>query len=196
MPRRSRDTMRPLEREVMLQLIDQKWREHLSEMDYLREGIEPAGHGPTGSAGRLAARRLRDVRAADGGHRRRLRQDRHARPGPGPRAGRRSSRPAWPAPSTSGRRPGAGDHRHSPGPRSRPGARARRSSSPPSRAGRQPTRGRSPRLPRPAPAPGARPDAAPGSQKPTVRTRSSTAPGRNDPCPCGSGKKFKFCHGR
>jgi preprotein translocase subunit SecA len=23
----------------MLQLIDQRWREHLSEMDYLREGI-------------------------------------------------------------------------------------------------------------------------------------------------------------
>jgi len=20
--------------------------------------------------------------------------------------------------------------------------------------------------------------------------------GRNDPCPCGSGKKFKICHGR
>jgi preprotein translocase subunit SecA len=33
------DTMRQLEREVMLQLIDQKWRVHLSEMDYLREGI-------------------------------------------------------------------------------------------------------------------------------------------------------------
>jgi preprotein translocase subunit SecA len=33
------DTMRQLEREVMLQLIDQKWRIHLSEMDYLREGI-------------------------------------------------------------------------------------------------------------------------------------------------------------
>ncbi len=33
------DTMRQLEREVMLQLIDQRWREHLSEMDYLREGI-------------------------------------------------------------------------------------------------------------------------------------------------------------
>jgi preprotein translocase subunit SecA len=33
------DTMRSLEREVMLQLIDQKWRTHLSEMDYLREGI-------------------------------------------------------------------------------------------------------------------------------------------------------------
>ncbi|MCR5856483.1 SEC-C domain-containing protein [Mesorhizobium sp. J428] len=21
------------------------------------------------------------------------------------------------------------------------------------------------------------------------------APGRNEPCPCGSGKKFKHCHG-
>jgi preprotein translocase subunit SecA len=33
------DTMRQLEREVMLNIIDQKWREHLAEMDYLREGI-------------------------------------------------------------------------------------------------------------------------------------------------------------
>jgi preprotein translocase subunit SecA len=32
-------TMRQLEREIMLQIIDQKWREHLAEMDYLREGI-------------------------------------------------------------------------------------------------------------------------------------------------------------
>jgi preprotein translocase subunit SecA len=30
---------RGVEREVMLQIIDQRWREHLAEMDYLREGI-------------------------------------------------------------------------------------------------------------------------------------------------------------
>jgi preprotein translocase subunit SecA len=30
---------REVEREVMLQIIDQRWREHLAEMDYLREGI-------------------------------------------------------------------------------------------------------------------------------------------------------------
>ena len=30
---------REIEREVMLQIIDQRWRDHLSEMDYLREGI-------------------------------------------------------------------------------------------------------------------------------------------------------------
>ncbi|NCZ91499.1 MAG: hypothetical protein EBY96_03555 [Actinobacteria bacterium] len=32
-------TMREVERQVMLQIIDQRWREHLEEMDYLQEGI-------------------------------------------------------------------------------------------------------------------------------------------------------------
>ena len=31
--------LRELERRVMLSMIDQHWREHLYEMDYLREGI-------------------------------------------------------------------------------------------------------------------------------------------------------------
>jgi preprotein translocase subunit SecA len=30
---------REIERDVMLQIIDQRWRDHLAEMDYLREGI-------------------------------------------------------------------------------------------------------------------------------------------------------------
>ncbi|MBB6629019.1 preprotein translocase subunit SecA [Nocardioides sp. KIGAM211] len=33
------DVMRELERRVVLSVIDRKWREHLYEMDYLREGI-------------------------------------------------------------------------------------------------------------------------------------------------------------
>ena len=33
------DTMRQIERQVMLNIIDQHWREHLLEMDYLEEGI-------------------------------------------------------------------------------------------------------------------------------------------------------------
>ncbi|MFT7473483.1 MAG: preprotein translocase subunit SecA [Verrucomicrobiales bacterium] len=33
------DTMRQVERQIMLRLIDQRWRDHLYEMDYLREGI-------------------------------------------------------------------------------------------------------------------------------------------------------------
>jgi preprotein translocase subunit SecA len=31
--------MRDVERQVMLRIIDQRWREHLEEMDYLQEGI-------------------------------------------------------------------------------------------------------------------------------------------------------------
>src|SRR5690606_33705532 len=32
-------SMRTLERQVLLQVLDHKWREHLYEMDYLKEGI-------------------------------------------------------------------------------------------------------------------------------------------------------------
>ncbi|WP_204902334.1 hypothetical protein, partial [Escherichia coli] len=31
--------MRELERRVLLSVLDRKWREHLYEMDYLKEGI-------------------------------------------------------------------------------------------------------------------------------------------------------------
>ena len=42
--------------------------------------------------------------------------------------------------------------------------------------------------------PGLRPDAtAAGAQAPV--TRAVPKVGRNEPCPCGSGKKFKHCHG-
>ncbi len=33
------DTLRQIERQVMLRIIDQRWREHLEEMDYLQSGI-------------------------------------------------------------------------------------------------------------------------------------------------------------
>src|SRR3546814_9597815 len=33
------DVMRQVERQVMLRIIDTKWREHLYELDYLQEGI-------------------------------------------------------------------------------------------------------------------------------------------------------------
>ena len=33
------EIMRQVERQVMLRIIDQRWREHLYAMDYLREGI-------------------------------------------------------------------------------------------------------------------------------------------------------------
>jgi uncharacterized protein len=29
-----------------------------------------------------------------------------------------------------------------------------------------------------------------------ILRRQPPPPGRNDPCPCGSGQKYKRCHGR
>ena len=36
-------------------------------------------------------------------------------------------------------------------------------------------------------------DLSPRPTQPIVKTKE---PGRNDPCPCGSGKKYKQCHGK
>ena len=38
---------RQIERQIMLQIIDQRWRQHLAEMDYLREGIHLRGIAQT-----------------------------------------------------------------------------------------------------------------------------------------------------
>ncbi len=37
--------------------------------------------------------------------------------------------------------------------------------------------------------------AAPAAVHPVTVQRSVPKVGRNDPCPCGSGKKYKYCHG-
>src|SRR5436190_19512375 len=37
------ELMRELERFILLQIIDERWREHLHDMDYLREGIHLRG---------------------------------------------------------------------------------------------------------------------------------------------------------
>ena len=50
------ELMRELERFVILQVVDVRWREHLENMDYLREGDAPAGDGAEGSARRVHGR--------------------------------------------------------------------------------------------------------------------------------------------
>jgi preprotein translocase subunit SecA len=55
-------------------------------------------------------------------------------------------------------------------------------------------------VPAPAPSPGVRPLASAVPQPPTEPVapfvREQPKVGRNQPCPCGSGKKYKHCHGR
>ncbi|MEE1365490.1 MAG: SEC-C metal-binding domain-containing protein, partial [Muribaculaceae bacterium] len=38
--------------------------------------------------------------------------------------------------------------------------------------------------------------AGPRRPQPTQPIKAAPKVGRNDPCPCGSGKKYKNCHGR
>lgn len=40
------------------------------------------------------------------------------------------------------------------------------------------------------------PDAPPIPDVPVEQIKAEDHPGRNDPCPCGSGKKFKKCCGK
>ena len=174
-------------------------------------GHQPPGGGPDGPAGGLAARRVRDVRSADGLDRRRLpavRAPRRGRRGTGGRA-----RPG-PGRLRGGRRPGGRDRRAG---RPAPGRTGASASPAPRRAGGGALPllapdGRGAIFADPAAAadgvvgnggpaggaPGGRrrppPAADPDSLAPVVKAPQEKV-GRNDPCWCGSGKKFKFCHG-
>ena len=124
------DLMRQVEKSVVLSVIDNKWREHLSEMDYLRAGIGLRAMGqrdPLAEFQREGYDMFTEM--VDSIKRDTVRYLFHvqvAEPASKPKR-------VEPAPATSG-----------------------------------------------------------GSKKP-VETGDKV--GRNDPCPCGSGKKYKRCHG-
>ena len=102
------ETLRDIERRVMLSVLDQHWREHLYEMDYLQEGINLRAMGQRDPLVRVAARGLRHVRSDDGPDRGRLRPLRV----PPASGGRRAA--AAPAPQRAvqrGRGAGAGGER-------------------------------------------------------------------------------------
>jgi preprotein translocase subunit SecA len=217
---------RQVEREVMLHVIDRRWRDHLAEMDYLREGInlramgqqdplvawqregfemfgqlmeaieddylrfvlhveavpEPAveldlgravyeaaddpAAGTVALASTLLADQGVDVAALEVAERRAA--------AVAAAAGGRGN--GIGAPAFSGRGPAA-----APGPRAAEQPQPARQSQP---AGRGDAR-----------APEA--SAVPAAPRPGVAAGAGQAPklGRNDPCWCGSGKKYKFCHG-
>jgi preprotein translocase subunit SecA len=204
------ETMRALEREVMLQLIDQKWREHLSEMDYLREGINLRAMGQQDP---LVAWQ-RDGYEMFGQMMSSIDDDyvkivMHAQvqvleQGPPSEdavlAGAQYQAADDPVEGTSGMQralaagPAPGEEVvFAPDPADNGGRAAQPAAGPaaaPAAAATQST-SRSSRSSSAAKA-GTNGDV----QRPTVKDSAFERAGRNDPCPCGSGKKFKFCHGR
>ena len=223
------EIMRELERRVVLSVLDRKWREHLYEMDYLREGIGLrawAQRDPLVEYQRegydMFSAMMDGIKEESVGNLFNLQVEVQENPivEEAAEAGTVAS-PAPPPALTGGGAPGG-----------RAGNGARPGGSPAPKAGR-PSGGRSRAQARgrhSTPAQAAAPDAeviadgaapvvAPGLQRPQRPSRlqytapSADAPGqveqragqtageevsrvgRNDLCPCGSGRKYKRCHG-
>ena len=211
------ETARDLERQIMLQIVDQRWREHLVEMDYLREGIHLRGIAQTDPL--VAWQREgfemfgKLVDSIDDDY---LRYVMHvqvlAEPAEDPDFSQASyvaaDDPVTGLPEVVGGQPSLVTVTAGPGGTGRggPDAAPTGALAPPGQA-RAPAAG----APGPARPAGAR-DASPGAQpRPTPGSGGGPpnaggpvgAPGagrqakvgRNDPCWCGSGRKFKVCHG-
>jgi preprotein translocase subunit SecA len=156
--------MRQIERQVMLNIIDQHWREHLLEMDYLEHGI---GLRAMGQRDPLVEWQ-REGYEMFGVMMTSIAQDfvkyvmhvqvvKEVAPAPPPVRDLATSGPEDPSVAASGM-----------------AAAARAQAA--SEGGE-------------APAP-----AEPETMQPVVKSDWDKTP-RNAPCPCGSGKKFKNCHG-
>jgi preprotein translocase subunit SecA len=214
--------MREVERRVLLSVIDRKWREHLYEMDYLKEGVglrAYAQRNPVVEYQREGFAMFQtmldgikeqavgylfqvDVSTQDGAH--------AAKPGVPLPVGQapvelRARGLASPAPSPAALQYSAPTIDGAAGAGGVTVEREQdRTAAPALGLGKGPQVGRSPTVgstpaagggggpagkpgPRPRPA-GARPQQTPGQAV-------GSAPSRNAPCPCGSGKKYKRCHG-
>jgi preprotein translocase subunit SecA len=155
------------ERMVLLQSIDTHWREHLAALDYLRQGIHLRGYAQKQPKQEYKREAFELFgQMLDGGEER-SHQD--------PDGRGRCSRPSrWSRPPTTSRiAPSASPTSPTPG-RPKSGevqSTLDESTAPQSAARRGPAAG----------------FAAAGA---------AAHVGRNDPCPCGSGKKYKHCHGQ
>src|SRR3989441_2042006 len=169
-----REVLQRVERDIMLQIVDQQWKDHLYSLDHLKEGIGLRGYGQRDPLVEYKKESFAPFQAMkDRVDEEIVRYLLWLRPimseeAPMPRrpAPRRAAPPLLNDPSTESALVGARAH-------------ATQQASPfaPARSQQQPARVGGD-------------DATPK----TVR-RDEPKVGRNDPCPCGSGKKYKKCHG-
>ena len=181
--------MRQVERQVMLKIIDTKWREHLYEMDYLQEGINLRAMGQKDPLTEWQ----REGYEMFGLMMKGIAQDlvkyvMHVQvnvqaPTPRRRSARTSPRPAATAPAPSSAATSRGCRTCS----------TRRPTTP-AGGGMAAAARRVAAEAGPAAAPAAVAD-QPATMAPVVKSEWDKTP-RNAPCPCGSGKKFKLCHGK
>jgi len=234
------EVMRELERRVVLSVLDRKWREHLYEMDYLREGISLRGYGqrdPLVEYQRegydMFSAMMEGIKEESVGNLFNLQVQRQDSPIVEEAAQRNGEAPGGPflgvvadgaGPGAAGVVPAAGGGQADggqPAQPSRPGRHSRSTASGGRPGARQ--RGGGQAQPGAQPAPGQEGPAVPAAlargldrpQRPSRLEYSAPSEdgsgnvqrgasadgtdyskvGRNAPCPCGSGRKFKQCHG-
>jgi preprotein translocase subunit SecA len=209
------EILRELERRVLLSVLDRKWREHLYEMDYLKEGIglrAMAQRDPLVEYQRegfdMFSAMLDSLKEEAVGYLFNLRvqvvpnEQQQADGAPAPDT----------AATDAGAAAGQGGKKKVRA-RMKPvaalptqQAEAARAAEAKAEAQAAPAALRAKGLEAPAQSAASFTYSGPGEAnssggqaKNTARTGTVTAtkePGRNDPCPCGSGKKYKQCHGR
>jgi preprotein translocase subunit SecA len=173
------DLLRRIERDIMLQIVDAQWKDHLYSLDHLKEGIGLRGYGqrdPLVEYKKESYALFQDMKARIEEEMVRylfwlrpvISEGSDAPGGPGGPA-----LPPRPAP----RRPSPANVTLN-----HPAAEAV-----PAFAGA--ARSSSPRQQAPTPA------RTGGDDVIKTVKRDEPRVGRNDPCPCGSGKKYKKCHG-
>jgi len=177
------ELLRRLERDIMLQIVDAQWKDHLYSLDHLKEGIGLRGYGqrdPLVEYKKESYELFQDMKA-------RIEEEivRYL---------------FWLRPVTMDER---GEQAEVPVP-----VRAPRPAAPRRPAASTMTLNNPGASPVPAFAGASRSSqAAAQAQTPTpartggddvIKTvrRDEPKVGRNDPCPCGSGKKYKKCHGQ
>jgi preprotein translocase subunit SecA len=168
--------MEKVEKDLLLQIVDGQWKDHLYSLDHLKEGIGLRGYGqrdPLVEYKKESFELFQDMR-------------------------RRMEEEAvrylwWLRPMVEG---GGAD---APAPPKTPARRAPQpqqlSYNNPSAQPARPPAGPDPRSPDPNGAANQPPRV--GGDDAPIKTVKRDEPkiGRNDPCWCGSGKKFKKCHG-
>ena len=163
--------MRRFEKEMTLAILDTAWKEHLAAMDYLRQGIHLRGYAQKNPKQEYK----REAFEMFNGLTHRLKHE---------LAGLLSK--------VQLRDPGQVDMVEARHRRARPMSAVHEEMAPIGDSGQPadaaPSRSRSGTR---APA-----SAEPPAEAPTPFVRAGRKIGRNEPCPCGSGKKFKHCHGR
>jgi len=173
-----REVLQRVERDIMLQIVDQQWKDHLYSLDHLKEGIGLRGYGQRDPLVEYKKESFELFQAMKD------------------RIDEEIVRYLWwlrpilneEAAAPVVRRPA---QRRAPLILNDPSAEAAASSvfgAPRSAA---------PNTAAPARATGAQQPPRVGGDDAAVKTirRDEPKVGRNDPCPCGSGKKYKKCHG-